>query len=94
MPLLRTLGTAALVEQTPAGEYHLDIQPKRLALLVFLCRGGHEAYTRRETLLALFWPDADDEHGRGALRQSLSALRRRLGLTSLVTLGTEEVGLT
>jgi DNA-binding SARP family transcriptional activator len=94
MPLLRTLGTAALVEQTPAGEYHLDIQPKRLALLVFLRRGGREAYTRRETLLALFWPDADDEHGRGALRQSLSALRRRLGLTSLMTLGTEEVGLT
>ena len=94
MPLLRTLGTAALVEQTPAGEYHLDIQPKRLALLVFLRRGGREAYMRRETLLALFWPDADDEHGRGALRQSLSALRRRLGLTSLVTLGTEEVGLT
>ena len=94
MPLLRTLGATALLEHTPAGERHLEIQPKRLALLVFLRCGGREAYTRRETLLALFWPEADDEHGRGALRQSLSALRRRLGPASLTTLGTEEVGLT
>ncbi|HEX5634154.1 MAG TPA: hypothetical protein VFX50_13035, partial [Gemmatimonadales bacterium] len=92
MPFLRTLGTVALLEQGPAGDRHLDIQPKRLALLVFLRRRGPGWYARRDSLLALFWPEADDEHGRGALRQSLTALRRQLGADALLTRGTEEVG--
>jgi len=92
--LLSTLGSASLFHRTDAGERCLEIQPKRLALLVFLTRGGHGPWVRRDTLLSLFWPDADDAHARGALRQSLTALRRLLGSDVLLTRGEEEVGLT
>jgi len=92
--LLRTLGSASLFHPTDTGEIGLDIQPKRLALLIFLARGGHGTWIRRDTLVSLFWPEADDAHARGALRQSLTALRRLLGSEVLLTRGEEEVGLT
>lgn len=93
MLLLRTLGSVALLEHTPTGEQHLDVQQKRLALLVFLVRRARGAYVRRDVLLALFWPEADEQHGRGVLRQALTAFRKQLGPDVLVTHGEEEVGL-
>ena len=93
MPLLRTLGSVALVEHTASGEQHLDVQQKRLALLVFLARGGRGHFVRRDVLLSLFWPDTDDQHGRGVLRQALTAFRKQLGAEVLVTRGEDEVGL-
>ena len=93
MLLLRTLGSVALLEHTPTGEQHLDVQQKRLALLVFLVRRARGAYVRRDVLLALFWPEADEQHGRGVLRQALTAFRKQLGLDALITHGEEEVGL-
>ena len=93
MPLLRTLGSVALVEPTASGERHLDVQQKRLALLVFLARGGRGRFVRRDVLLSLFWPDTDDQHGRGVLRQALTAFRKHLGAEVLVTRGEDEVGL-
>jgi TolB-like protein/DNA-binding SARP family transcriptional activator len=63
-------------------------QPKRLALLVYLAiarpRGAH----RRDTLLAMFWPELDESHARHALSQSLHFLRRCLGHDAIV--GTPE----
>ena len=93
MLLLRTLGSVALLEHTPTGEQHLDVQQKRLALLVFLVRRARGAYVRRDVLLSLFWPEADEQHGRGVLRQALTAFRKQLGLDALITHGEEEVGL-
>src|SRR5439155_12021795 len=34
---------------------------------------------RRDSVVALFWPELDTAHARGALRQSLRFLRRELG---------------
>lgn len=65
---------------------------KRLALLLFLARGG-QGLIRRDVLLGLFWPDSDQAHGRGALRQALSGLRRQLGASAILAQGEEEVGL-
>jgi len=93
MLLLRTLGSVALLERTPTGEQHVDVQQKRLALLVFLVRRGRGAVLRRDVLLSLFWPEADDQHGRGVLRQALTAFRKQLGPDALITHGEEEVGL-
>ena len=93
MPLLRTLGSVALVDHTTSGEQHVDIQQKRLALLVFLARGGGGHLVRRDVLLSLFWPESDEQHGRGVLRQALTAFRKRLGADVLVTRGEDEVGL-
>ena len=50
---------------------------KAVALLAYLALTG-QAHTR-ERLAAFFWPEADTEHARGALRAALVALRRALG---------------
>ena len=93
MPLLQTLGSVALVQCGPSGEQLLDVQQKRLALLVFLARGARGRFVRRDLLLSLLWPDNDAPHGRGVLRQALTALRKQLGAGVLVTRGDDEVGL-
>lgn len=51
---------------------------KALAMLIYLGveRGKHS----REKLVALFWPDSDEERGRGSLRRTLVFLRRSLGV--------------
>ncbi len=75
----RTLGTLELTSSTT--EEHLAVlsQPKRVALLVYLAVARPRGFHRRDTLLALFWPDLDGEHARAALRQALTFLRRELG---------------
>jgi len=67
-------------------------QSKRAALLTYLVLAHPEELYRRDHLLGLFWPDLDQRHGRNALSQSLSFLRRELGEGVLVTRGAEEVG--
>src|SRR5262245_13156560 len=53
-------------------------QPRRLAVLVLVARGGERGITRNK-LLALLWPDADDAQGRRVLSQAIYSLRRDLG---------------
>ena len=53
-------------------------QPRRMAILALVARAGDRGVSR-DRLLALLWPDADDERGPGALAQALYALRRDLG---------------
>lgn len=93
MALLRTLGAVSLSTGSNGTERYLDVQPRRLALLIFLARGGRGPFVRRDILLSHFWPDADDFHGRALLRQALSALRKQLGADAVVTGGEDEVGL-
>lgn len=52
-------------------------QPKRLCLLAYLALSGGPV--SRSALVALFWPDSDEERARNALSQSLHYLRRSLG---------------
>ncbi len=52
------------------------------------------AYYRRDLLVALFWPERDDAHAHGALRQALHGLRGdALGEHVLITRGKSEVAL-
>lgn len=76
---LRALGTADL--KGPAGDSLKAIlaQPKRFALLTYLAVSHHQDSHRRDAVIALFWPELDAEHARGALRQALRFLRRALG---------------
>lgn len=67
-------------------------QPKRFALLVYLALAPPARFRRRDTLVALFWPELDQEHARGALRQALTFLRRALGKDVVITRGEEEIG--
>src|SRR5262245_32470933 len=55
-----------------------------MAILAVLARAG-ERGVRREKLLSLLWPDADDERGPRALTQALYALRKDLGADEAIT---------
>ncbi len=68
-------------------------QPKRLALLIYLAAASPRGFHRRDTLLALFWPESSDDRGRGALNRAVYFLRRSTCRDLLVTRGDEEVKL-
>ena len=68
-------------------------QPKRLALLLRLAAERPGTFLRRDTLLAMYWPELDAAGARNALRQALFHLRRELGEGVLVNRGDEEIGL-
>jgi DNA-binding SARP family transcriptional activator len=93
MPLieLRTLGTLDLHSAEGRELHSLLAQPKRVALLAYLCIAQPHGFHRRDTLLGLFWPDSDQEHARASLRKSLHILRRALGDDAILSRGDEEV---
>jgi DNA-binding SARP family transcriptional activator/tetratricopeptide (TPR) repeat protein len=71
----------------------LIAQPRRFALLAYLAAAAPHGFRRRDTLLSLFWPEADVAHARSALRKALHFLRAQLGPDVLVGRGDEEIGL-
>ena len=90
---LRLLGgVSARVEPGHAASALLA-QPKRVALLAYLAAASPRGFHRRDALLALFWPEADQEHARGSLRKSVHFLRQQLGPEAIVSRGEEEIGL-
>ena len=90
---LRTLG--ALQLQGPAGDELRSAlaQPRRVALLVYLVLATPRGLHRRDKLLALFWPEHDEQHARNALSQAVHFLRRTLGADAILSRGDDEVGL-
>src|SRR5687767_1444259 len=87
----RTLGTLDL-RRTDGYELHtLLAQPKRIALLAYLCLASPRGFHRRDTLLGLFWPDSDEAHARTSLRTTLHLLRKALGDDALLSRGDEEI---
>ena len=63
---------------------------KALAIVALVAAQGRPF--ARDELAAMFWPEADDEAARGALRRTLSALRSALGDSGLV-IGRTQVAL-
>src|SRR5712692_7403317 len=88
---LRTLGAVDLKDSEGREVRPLLAQPKRLALLTYLALAATSGFRRRDTVVALFWPDLDEEHARGSLRQALRFLRRTLGDGIIVARGEEEI---
>ena len=74
---LRLLGTLHLKGADGRAVPVILAQPKRLVLLAYLAL--HPDGARRDSVVAMFWPELDTGHARGALRQSLRFLRRELG---------------
>ena len=89
---LRTLGTLALRDTAGEDLHAILAQPKRVALLVYLAVARPRGFHRRDTLLALLWPEQDEQHARWALNQALRHLRNALGKEVLPSRGDEEVG--
>ena len=68
-------------------------QPKRAALLTYLAMARPVGFHRRDTLLALLWPELDAPRARHALSQALYGLRSALGEDAIVSRGDAEIGL-
>lgn len=90
---LRTLGVLDLRRADGTAVQAVLQQPKRTALLVYLAMSPAGAFQRRDTLLALFWPDSGEASARHSLSQAVYKLRQALGSDALLTRGDEEVGL-
>src|SRR6266705_3168324 len=89
----RLLGTLHLTDAEGREVKSLLTRPRRLALLAYLAAATPRGFHRRDTLLALFWPELDQEHARAALRQALHVVRGSLGADAVLTRGDEEIGL-
>jgi len=88
----KSFGTIDL--RDPDGELRgILTQPKRVALLLRLASERPGTFLRRDTLLAMFWPELDTAGARNALRQALFHLRRELGEGTIRNRGDDEVGL-
>ena len=61
------LGISDLTDPASGAELRaVLVQPKRLALLVYLALANSHRFRRRDTLTGLFWPNVDGDHARGA----------------------------
>src|SRR2546427_8346982 len=89
----RMLGTLHLTDAAGHEVKGLLTRSHRLALLAYLAASTPRRFHRRDSLLALFWPELDQEHARAALRQALHVVRGALGSDVVVTRGDEEIGL-
>jgi serine/threonine-protein kinase len=93
MMQLHVLGAADLRDRDGRELTPVLAQPRRLALLTYLAVAAPGEFQRRATLLGVFWPEADEEHARSALRQALHFLRRVMGPAALPSRGADEVRL-
>src|SRR3989454_10934793 len=66
--------------------------PKLLPLLGYLPVARPRGLQRRDSLVALLWPELDHAHARNALSQAVHALRQALGHAALLARGEEELG--
>lgn len=90
---LRVLGASDLRGADDTTIDAVLAQPKGFALLAFLAVAVPHGFHRRDTLLALLWPELDQTRARNALSQALHRLRRELGASAIVVRGDDEVAL-
>ena len=89
----KTFGSVDLSDPDAGATFSVLGHPKRIALLTYLATASPQGFQRRDTLLAMFWPELDTERARHALNQALYALRQDLGEAVVVSRGQEEVGI-
>jgi serine/threonine-protein kinase len=90
---LRTLGGLELRRRCDGAPQVIPLQLKRLVLLTYLAVAPERTFRRRDAILGLFWPERDEIHARGALRQALHSLRHSIGEGVILTRGEGEIGL-
>jgi serine/threonine-protein kinase len=88
---LRTLGTLDLRAADGREVATVLAHSKRTALLAYLAVAAPRGFHRRDALLALLWPELDQERARASLRKAVYHLRRSLGEDVLVGRGDEEL---
>jgi DNA-binding SARP family transcriptional activator len=94
MVRFRLLGCIDLRDENGTELRSVLAQPKRLALLAYLAISSPRGACRRDTILAMFWPELDQERARRALNKSVHFLRRALGNDVVVSRTAEELVVT
>ncbi len=87
MITLHTLGPARVLGGDERRVRRLLAQPKRWALLAYLAVEGTDAAVPRDRVLGVFWPEVDQRHARGSLRNALHFLRGVVGAEAIVSVG-------
>lgn len=90
---LRVLGTLQLHHHDRGELPDVVVQPKAVALLVYLALARPRGFQQRDRLVGLFWPELDQERARAALRKTLHRLRQTLPEEAVVTRGNESLAL-
>ena len=90
---LRTLGRLELRDSAGRDLRAVFSASKLTALLSYLAIAPPRGFHRRDTLVALLWPELDQEHARGALRQALYTIRSSITDGTLLRAGDEQIGL-
>lgn len=85
---LKLLGPPDLTDNDGTTVGSVLARTREFALLVYLAARPETGH-RRDTLLALLWPELDEKRARKALRQSLYELRRALGADLIHGTGNE-----
>jgi Tol biopolymer transport system component/DNA-binding SARP family transcriptional activator len=88
---LRLLGGIDLTRADGTQVRAVLSQPKRLGLLIYLAAALPRGFHRRDTLLALFWPESPQHRARRALNRAVYYLRQSLGHGVLVSRGNEDL---
>jgi TolB-like protein/Tfp pilus assembly protein PilF len=87
----RLLGSVDLRDEDGNEVRGVLAQPKRLALLGYLCITSRTGPARRDTVLGLFWPELDQTRARNALNKAIHFLRRALGDDVLVSRSSDDL---
>lgn len=92
-PMIRlvTLGSLDCASTDGRSLAAVVTQPKCAGLFLYLTVHRPPGFHRRDRLLALLWPELDDQRGRTALRQVVYRLRQLLGKEALVSRGDDEL---
>lgn len=90
---MRLLGAVDLKDTSGRPLDGLLRLPKRVAVLAYLASPAPGTWHRRDTLLAIFWPEHDQGHARNALRNTIYVIRRHLGEAVILSRGDEEVAI-
>jgi len=89
---IRLLGTPEIEGRQDSAAPNIVTKPKRFALLAYLVVATPRGFHRRDTLLALLWPEFDQQRARAALSRTLYELRQDLDEGTIITRGNDEIG--
>ena len=92
-PALYLLGRIELLGLSEDSTHRLLTQSKVVALLACLALSPSGAFTRRDRLAGLLWPELDQAHARTALRKAVHLARTILGDEAIISRGDEDLSL-
>ena len=78
---IHTLGSLELRDHMGRPMNGAVVQPKRIALLVYLAVARSRGFHRRDTLISLLWPELDSRRARAALNKAVHTFARRWART-------------